>query len=73
MNKELVRKRIELLKGKRLKFVFNGSRNQKEKFHGTIVSIYPSVFLVETNNHIKELKSFSYNDVINSNLQICEK
>ncbi len=73
MNKELVRKRIELLKGKRLKFIFNGSRNQKEKFHGTIVSIYPSVFLVETNNHIKELKSFSYNDVINSNLQICEK
>ena len=73
MNKEILRKHIELYVGKKLKFIFNGSRNQKEKFSGTIINTYPSVFLIRTDDYIYRIKSFSYNDVISSNLQIIEK
>ncbi len=73
MNKNLVRKKIELLEGKKCSFIFNGSRNQTEKFCGIISKTFSSVFLVITNDNSNIIKSFSYNDVITSNLQIIEK
>ncbi|MBP3799884.1 MAG: Veg family protein [Bacilli bacterium] len=73
MNKDLSRQKISKYIGKQVKFIYNGSRNQREKFKGTIISVFPSIFLVETNDSIKRIKSFSYNDVISSNLQIIEK
>ena len=73
MNKELYRQKISLYKGKKLKFIFHGSRNQSEKFYGTIINVFPSVFLIKTIDHTNRIKSFSYNDVISSNLQIIEK
>lgn len=73
MNKDILKNKIEELRGKKFKFIFNGSRNQREKFHGTIIKTFPSVFLVRTNDKTKRIKSFSYNDVIASNLQIIEK
>ncbi len=73
MNKEILKERIDKLCGKKYKFIFNGSRNQREKFHGVIVKTFPSVFLVETCDKTSRIKSFSYNDVITSNLQIIEK
>lgn len=73
MNKEILKQKVEQLKGKQYKFVFNGSRNQKEKFQGIIIKTYPSIFLVQTCDRKTRIISFSYNDVITSNLQICEK
>ena len=73
MNKDLLKSKIDALCGKKYKFIFNGSRNQREKFNGTIVKTFPSIFLVETSDKTGRIKSFSYNDVITSNLQIIEK
>ena len=70
MNKDILKNKIEELQGKKFKFIFNGSRNQREKFHGIIIKTFPSVFLIQTKDRVK---AFSYNDVIASNLQIIEK
>ena len=73
MNKDALREKIQQKEGKDYDFVFNGSRNQVEQFSGTIIETYPSVFLVETREENPRIKSFSYNDVITSSLEIREK
>lgn len=73
MNKEIIRKKIENIQGQKFKFIFNGSRNQTEKFYGTIIETFPSIFLIKTNDINKKIKSFSYNDIISSHLQIIQK
>lgn len=73
MNKENLKIKIDRLQGKKYKFIFNGSRNQREKFNGIIIKTFPSIFLVKTTDKKSKIKSFSYNDVITSNLQIIEK
>lgn len=73
MNKDALREKIQQKEGNDYFFVFNRSRNQVEKFSGTIIETYPSVFLVETREENPRIKSFSYNDVITSSLEIREK
>ncbi len=73
MNKELLRVKLLDKKGDNLHFIFNGSRNQVEEFNGRIIKAFPSIFLIETEEAIPRIKSFSYNDVITSNLVIQEK
>ena len=73
MNKDALREKIQQKEGNDYFFVFNGSINQVEKFSGTIIETYPSVFLVETREENPRIKSFSYNDVITSSLEIREK
>ena len=73
MNKEIIRKKIENIQGQKFNFIFNGSRNQTEKFYGTIIETFPSIFLIKTNDINKKIKSFSYNDIISSHLQIIQK
>ena len=73
MNKDALREKIQQKEGNDYFFVFNGSRNQVEKFSGTTIETYPSVFLVETREENPRIKSFSYNDVITSSLEIKEK
>ena len=73
MNKEIVKNKIELLIGKQFNFKFNGSRNQCEKFSGIITDVFPSIFIIVTNDKNPIVKSFSYNDIITSNLLIIEK
>lgn len=72
MNIATVRENIKKVKGKNLKFKFNGSRNQTEEFDGRIVEIYRSIFIIhsDTDNRIK---SFSYSDVLVDNLEIFDK
>jgi uncharacterized protein Veg len=60
----LVRSKLNL----RCKFIYNGSRNQKEVFYGTIKSLYPAIFLIRLDDGSS--RSFSYNDVIINNLKI---
>lgn len=65
--KELV-KRSE---GKTKKFVFHGTRNQKEEFIGVITKVYNSLFLIRTVDG--QIRSYSYADVLISNLEILEE
>lgn len=63
MTIEKVKDRITMYKGKVISFKFNGTRNKIEEFTGTIVDMYPSIFIVKiVDNNI--IKSFSYSDVL---------
>ncbi len=71
MNVDIIKDKIKNLKGEKHNFRFNGSRNQIEEFNGVITSVYPAVFIIETNKKDK-IRSFSYNDVITSSLEIID-
>ena len=69
MNVDKVRSEVKSKEGKILHFKFNGSRNQIQEFDGEIIETHHSIFvvkLVDDNN----IKSFSYNDLITSSLEI---
>lgn len=70
MNIEKIKEQIESKKGKTLKFKFNGSRNQVEEFEGKIVNTYPGIFLVQLDNQVHMVKSFSYSDLLTLHLEI---
>lgn len=57
-------------KGKKLKFRFNGARNQIEEFEGVITETYNYIFTIKTSNDKEEIKSFTYSDVLIDNLEI---
>ena len=57
---EKVKQKVCDLKGKRIRFRYNGSRNQIEEFEGVIVDCYNCVFVIATD---KVKRSFSYSDV----------
>jgi len=65
-----IKEDIESQKGKKLKFRFNGARNQIEEFEGTIIGTYNYIFTIKTSNDKDELKSFTYSDVLIDNLVI---
>ncbi len=65
-----IKEDLELKKGEKLHFRFNGSRNQIEEFEGIIVGIYNYIFTIKTINDKEELKSFTYSDVLIDNLEI---
>ena len=67
MNIAKIKDNIESLKNQKLHFKLNGSRNQIEEFDGIITESYNYIFIVETEN-LK--KSFSYSDVLISNIEI---
>lgn len=69
MNKNKIKEKIESYKLKRIKFKYNGSRNQIEEFSGIIENTYNSIFTIKIDGS-NIIKSFTYNDVINKNLQI---
>ncbi len=56
-----IRDKIINLKGKRIKFRYNGSRNQIEEFEGVVTNCYKYVFIININNINR---SFSYSDVL---------
>lgn len=56
-----VRDKIVSFKGKKIKFRYNGSRNQIEEFEGIIRNCYNYVFTIDL-GYIN--KSFSYSDVL---------
>lgn len=73
MNVDIVRDSIMKKKGSFCKFKFNGSRNQVEQFTGVITSVYPAIFIVESLDSVPKVKSFTYNDIITSSLEIVSK
>ena len=58
---EKIREKMFLLKNKKIKFRYNGSRNQTEEFEGIITDCYNYVFIINLGNMNK---SFSYSDVL---------
>ena len=68
MNKDIVRERLEKIKGVNNHFRFNGSRNRIEEFDGVVRHLYPAIFIIE--DYDNNTRAFSYNDVITSSLEI---
>ena len=57
--------------GKSVLIKCNLGRNKYEEYEAKIKELYNNVFLVELENNInKEIKSFSYNDVITKTIKI---
>ena len=56
-----VRNNILSLRGKKINFRYNGSRNQIEEFEGVISGCYKFVFTIDVDNFSR---SFSYSDVL---------
>ena len=65
-----IKEDIKRKKGQKLKFRFNGARNQIEEFEGIIIDVYNYIFTIKTINSKEELKSFTYSDVLIDNLEI---
>lgn len=68
MNVDKIRDEVKSKEGKILHFKFNGSRNQIQEFDGKIIETYHSIFVVKLVDN--NIKSFSYNDLITSSLEI---
>lgn len=54
--------------GKKVKIIYNGSRNKKEEYKGTLTEVYNYIFIVRLDTD--EVKSFSYSDVLTSTIEI---
>ena len=67
---EEIKKNVEARKGKRLKFKYNGARNQIEEFDGEIVNAYHFVFTIKTGEEVELIKSFTYSDILTETLEI---
>lgn len=65
-----IKEEIENKKGETLHFRFNGARNQIEEFDGIIIDTYNYIFIIKTIDDKKEVKSFTYSDVLIDNLEI---
>lgn len=64
---ERVKDKIFSFEGEKIKFRYNGSRNQVEEFEGVVTKCYNYVFVVFTNGINK---SFSYTDVLIGTLEV---
>ena len=64
--KELVKNN----KNKKKKFIYKGTRNQKDEFIGIINEMYPAIFTVRLDDD--SIKSYSYSDILIGNLKIID-
>ena len=53
--------------GNNVKVLYNGSRNKKEEYYGTINEVYDNIFITKLSNG--EIKSFSYFDVLTNTIE----
>ena len=65
-----IKDNLESKKGKNLHFKFNGARNQKEEFNGSIEDMYNFIFTIKTDDN--KIKSFTYSDILIENLEIID-
>ena len=64
---EKIQERVRLQKNKKLKFRYNGSRNQIQEFEGKITKCYKNLFLIEGE---KFIKTYTYSDILTGLLEI---
>lgn len=63
MNITIIKENLNKYVGKDVKLNYNLGRNKEEKYIVIIKELFDNIFLVEKKEN-KEIKSFSYNDVI---------
>lgn len=68
MNLDIIKKKVNGYLNKEANFVYKGSRGQNERFNGSIVKLYPRIFVIKTNKDV--IKSFSYSDFAIGNIRI---
>lgn len=56
-----IRKKLELLKGKKIKINVDVGRNKSETYEGVILNTYKSIWTFKTDT---DIKSFGYNDIL---------
>lgn len=62
-----IKESLEKNKGKVIHFKYNGARNQIEEFDGVIENTYNAIFTIRID---KEIKSFTYSDVLIQNIEL---
>lgn len=72
MNINIVRDNLKDYVNKEVFIKYSLGRNKVEKFNGRILKLYNFIFTVE-NIDTKELKSFTYSDVITKTLKLYYK
>ena len=70
MNIAKIKENLETQKGKMIHFKYNGARNQIEEFDGIIENTYNAIFTIRLENAKKEIKSFTYSDVLTQNIEL---
>jgi len=70
MTIEKVKKDLHDHIGEDATIVYNLGRNKYEEYNVVIKELYNHVFLVQTKEEKKEIKSFSYSDVITKTIKI---
>lgn len=67
MNPYVIRDNLKNHKGERVLVKIYGMRNKTDSFIGTIKDIYPQIFTIEVGTTIK---SFSYSEMINKEIEL---
>lgn len=73
MNTDLIKRDLDLKKGKTLKFRYNKTRNQTEEFKGRIENTYSRIFVIRDLENPHQVKTFCYSDVLTNHLEILPK
>ena len=68
MNLRHIRNYLSLRIGSKIKVIYNGARNRKEKYYGVIYKTYSNVFIIILASG--EIKSFNYIDILTKTIQI---
>ncbi len=70
MKIELIKDELNSHIGDRAFIKCNMGRNKMESYDVVIKKLYNRIFIVELNNNMNEVKSFSYSDIINKTIKI---
>ncbi len=70
MNPNMIKEKLHPYVGKEAIIKYNLGRNKYESYHVIIKELYKNIFLVQMNNESKEIKSFTYSDVITKTIKI---
>ena len=70
MNPNLVKEKLNSHIGKEAIIKYSLGRNKYEKYKVVIQELYKNIFIVEVKDENKEIKSFTYSDVITKTIKI---
>ena len=70
MNPNLVKEKLNSHIGKEAIIKYSLGRNKYEKYKVVIKELYKNIFLVEVKDENKDIKSFTYSDVITKTIKI---
>ena len=75
LNIELVKNKLDTMKGANVKMKVNRGRKKIETFSAVIENTYPSVFTVKVpeSESNQSLQSFAYTEVVCGNVRICKE